>query len=159
MLDALVTLIGFLLFSMSFLSLVSVETPMPQDSPEQVQQKILEKPLQLTVSLRDKETEIWSPFGRIKPQTLPHSADGMPDTAAIHSALIEIKKQFLGENKVVLVPTGATSYDILVSVMDSLRNIDPTDPPVFKRNEETGNDEPVKTLFPEVIFGNLLGEG
>jgi len=159
MLDALVTLIGFLLFSMSFLALVSVETPMPQISQEDVQKKITEKPLQLTVSLREKETEIWSPFERIKSQTIPHNDEGMPDTAGIHAAMIEIKRQFIQENKVVFVPSAATSYDILISVMDALRVLEPTDPALFKPNEQTGIDEPVKALFPEVVFGNLLGEG
>lgn len=159
MLDALVTLIGFLLFSMSFLSLVSVETPMPQISQEDVQKKITEKPLQLTVSIRDKETEIWSPFQRIKAQSIPHNAEGLPDTAAIHAALIELKKQFVNENKVVLVPEAGTSYDILVAVMDAVRTLEPTDPAIFRYNETTGNDEPLKGLFSEIIFGNLLGEG
>ncbi len=158
MLDALVTLIGFLLFSMSFLALVAVETPMPTISPADLPQKIIEKPLQLTVSLREKETEVWSPFGRIKSTTIPHTGEGMPDTATLHAALIEIKRQFIEENKVVLVPTASTSYDVLVAVMDALRVLEPTDPALFKPNSQTGNDEPVKALFPEVIFGNLLGE-
>jgi len=159
MLDALVTLIGFLLFSMSFLSLVSVETPLPQVSQEDVQQKIHDKPLQLTVSVREKDTEIWSPFERIKPHTIPHTAEGIADAPAIHTALLEIKKQFVSESKVVLVPSASTSYDVLVSVMDAVRNLEATDPPIFKTNEKTGLDEPLKALFPEVIFGNLLGEG
>ena len=39
------------------------------------------------------------------------------------------------------------------------RGIEPTDPPIFAKNAQTGLDEAVKTLFPDVIFGNLLGEG
>ena len=158
MLDALVTLIGFLLFSMSFLSLVSIETPKPEVSPETVQQKLLEKPLQLTVTIREKESEIWSPFEKIPSKVIPHTAEGLPDTKVIHEALIEVKRSFLNENKVVLVPAANTSYDILISVMDSLRGLEPTDPPLFKKNEATGIDEPVKGLFPEVVFGNLLGD-
>ncbi len=159
MLDALVTLIGFLLFSMSFLALVTIETPIPQISESDVQKKITEKPLQLTVTLRDKETEIWSPFQRIQSQTIAHNSEGLPDTAAIHAAMIEIKRQFINENKVVFVPAASTSYDILVAVMDALRVLEPTDPALFKTNERTGIDEPVKVLFSEVVFGNLLGEG
>ncbi len=158
MLDALVTLIGFLLFSMSFLSLVHIETPKPEVNPENVEQQLQEKPLQLTVSIREKETEIWSPFEKIQPKTLPHTAEGLPDTKAIHEALIEIKRSFINESKVVFVPAANTSYDILVAVMDSLRNLEPTDPPLFRENPQTGIEEPVKQLFPEVIFGNLLGE-
>jgi biopolymer transport protein ExbD len=158
MLDALVTLIGFLLFSMSFLSLVHIETPKPEVNPDNVEQQLKEKPLQLTVSIREKESEIWSPFEKIQPKTIPHTAEGLPDTKAIHEALIEVKRGFLNENKIVFVPAANTSYDILVAVMDSLRNLEPTDPPLFRTNAQTGIEEPVKQLFPEVVFGNLLGE-
>jgi len=158
MLDALVTLIGFLLFSMSFLSLVHIETAKPEVSPEQVEKQLQEKPLQLTVSLRENESEIWSPFEKIRNRTIPNTSEGMPDTRLIHDALIEIKRDFLNEEKVVLVPSAGTSYDILIAVMDSLRNLEPTDPPLFRKNRETGNEEPVRQLFPEVVFGNLLGE-
>ncbi len=158
MLDALVTLIGFLLFSMSFLALVHIETPKPEVNPANVEQKLQEKPLQLTVSIREKDSEIWSPFDRIPTKVIPHTAEGLPDTRAIHEALIEVKRGFLNENKIVLVPAANTSYDILVAIMDSLRTLEPTDPPLFRQNPETGNEEPVKALFPEIVFGNLLGD-
>ncbi len=158
MLDALVTLIGFLLFSMSFLSLVTIETPTPEINPQQLEQKLEERPLQLTVSIREKEAEIWSPFERIQNQVIPHTEEGLPDTRAIHEALIEVKRQFIDEKKVVFVPSANTSYDILIAVMDSMRGLEPTDPPLFRQNSETGIDEPVKVLFPEVVFGNILGE-
>ena len=158
MLDALVTLIGFLLLSLSFLSLVSIETPKPEVNPETVEQKLKDKPLQLTVSLREKDTEIWSPFEKIQSKVIPHTAEGLPDSKAIHEALIEVKRGFLDEKKVVLVPAGNTSYDILVSVMDSVRGLEPTDPPLFRANPDNGIEEPVKVLFPDIVFGNLLGE-
>ncbi|MBU6376627.1 MAG: biopolymer transporter ExbD [Bdellovibrionales bacterium] len=158
MLDALVTLIGFLLFSMSFLSLVSIETPKPEVNPDLVDKKLQERPLQLTVSIREKESEVWCPFERIQSKIIPHTTEGLPDTKAIHEALIEVKRSFLDETKVVLVPTASTSYDVLVAVMDSLRGLEPTDPPLFKPNSQTGIEEPVKVLFPEIVFGNLLGE-
>jgi len=157
-LDTMVTLIGFLLFTGSFLALVSIESPFPQTSPETVREKIREKPLQLTVTLHPKEAEIWSPFDKISPKKITHEAEGQPDLRGIHSALVQIKTQFPAETKVVIVPEAGTSYDVLISLMDTLRMMDPTDPPLFARNEKTGNDEPVKTLFPDVIFGNLLGD-
>ncbi|MEN9723485.1 MAG: hypothetical protein RJB38_1471, partial [Pseudomonadota bacterium] len=116
------------------------------------------KPLQLTVSIREKESEIWSPFEKISPKVIPHTGEGKPDSRQIHEALIEIKKTFINETQIVLVPSANTSYDILISLMDQLRGLEPTDPPLFRKNPSTGNDEPVKTLFPEIVFGNLLGE-
>jgi hypothetical protein len=42
--------------------------------------------------------------------------------------------------------------------MDAARGLEASDPPIFVKNATTGNDEALKTLFPNVIFGNLLGE-
>lgn len=158
-LDTMVTLIGFLLFTTAFLSIVSIESPFPQANPKDLEEKLKEKPLQLTVSIRDEETEIWSPFERITPKKFPHTSPGQPDLKILHETLIEIKQKFPYESKVVLVPSGGINYDVLVAVMDKLRALETTDPPLFRKNLTTGVDESVKGLFPEVIFGNLLGGG
>lgn len=156
--DAMVTLIGFLLFTTSFLSIVSIESPFPQVSKEYVQEKLKERPLQLTLTLRQDNAEIWSPFGRIGSKKIPHLPTGLPDVHAIHENLIAIKLQFPNESKIIMVPAAGTNYDVLISVMDAMRTIEAGDPPVFRQNIATGNDEAVKTLFPDVIFGNLLGD-
>ncbi len=157
-LDTMVALIGFLLYTTAFLSLVSIESPFPTASTAEVEQKLKEKPLQLTVTLRGTEAEIWSPFEKIKSRTIPNASPGKPDTIKIHAELLDIKKSFPNETKVVIVPTAGTTYDVLIEVMDGIRGVDPTDPPIFSKNVATGNDEPIKVLFPDVIFGNLLGD-
>jgi len=157
-LDTMVTLIGFLLFTTSFLAIVSIESPLPQASPEQVQEKILEKPLQLTLTLREKEVEIWSPFNKIPTKSIANTPEGEINLKAIHEALIEVKKSFPSETQVVLAPNNTTPYEVLISLMDTIRNLDPTDPSIFIKNEKTGVDEPAKGLFPKVVFGNLLGD-
>lgn len=158
MLDTFVTLIAFLLFTMTFLNIVGIESPFPIASSEEVEQKLKEKPLQLTVSLRENETSIWSPFEKIPTKTIPNPAPGLPDIRAIHEALIDVKKQFPAETRVVFVPISSTNYDTIVALMDSIRGVEPTDPPIFMKNAQTGLDEQIKLLFPEVIFGNLLGD-
>jgi biopolymer transport protein ExbD len=158
-LDTLVALIAFLLFTMTFLNIVGIESPFPIAGKEEVEQKLKEKPLQLTVSLRDNDAEIWSPFERIASKTIPNPAPNVYDLHAIHEALIEVKKQFASETHVVVVPTPSTNYDTLVAVMDTLRGVEPTDPPIFVKDPKTGLDVQTKVLFPDVIFGNLLGDG
>jgi biopolymer transport protein ExbD len=155
----MVTLIGFLLFTTSFLGIVSIESPLPQASPQEVQQKIQnkQKPLQLTVSFREKDVEIWSAFSKIVPKAILNASDGQPNAKGIHEAILEIKKQFPQENSVVLVPHKDSPYDSIVSVMDALRTLEDSDPPIYQKNTTTGIDEPLKELFPKVIFGNLLG--
>jgi biopolymer transport protein ExbD len=158
-LDTMVCLIAFLLFTTSFLSIVAIESPFPMASTAENREKLKEKPLQLTISLHEKDTEIWSPFARIAAVNVPNPTPGQPDIAKIHEALIGIKQKFPTETKIVLVPTKGTNYDTLITLMDGMRGMEKTDPPLFAKNPATGIDEPVKILFPEVIFGNLLGEG
>lgn len=158
-LDSMVTLISFLMFTMSFMSLVSVETPFPQASKETNEKKLKEKPLQLTVSVREREMEIWSPFDRIRPVVIRNAEEGKPDAAQLHAKLLEIKQKFPRENQVVFVPSSALNYDMMVLLMDAMRVIEPTDPPIFSPNPDTGIDEPAKKLFPDVVFGNLLAVG
>lgn len=157
-LDTMVTLIGFLLFTTSFISIVSIESNLPQASSEEVKEQIKEKPLQLTLSFREKDVEIWSPFKKIEPKAILNTKEGDPDAKAIHDALVEIKKKFPKEQNVVVVPKVGTSYDNLIGLMDALRTLEPSDPPIYGKNEKTGLDEPLKLLFPKIIFGNLLGD-
>jgi hypothetical protein len=139
--------------------IVGIESPAPIVSSKDVEQKLKEKPLQLTLSIREKDSEIWSPFERIPSKIIPNVSDGNPDIKAIHEALLDVKTKFPEENTAIIVPSGGITYDVLVNVMDSVRGVDPTDPPLFHKNVTTGNDEAVKTLFPNVVFGNLLEKG
>jgi biopolymer transport protein ExbD len=157
-LDTMVTLIGFLLFTMSFLALVSIESPFPQATPESVQEKLKERPLQLTLTLREDEAEIWSPFEKVPARKIPNSSDRVPDIRAIHEHLVAIKQQFPNEASIVLVPYSGATYDVLISIMDTIRMVEASDTPIYAKNAATGNDEVVKLLFPNVIFGNLLGD-
>lgn len=157
-LDTMVTLIGFLLFTSSFLSIVTVESTFPQASTKNIEDQLKDTPLQLTLSLHDNDAEIWSPFDKIPSKTIPHTAPGQPDMKSIHDALIEVKKQFPNESKLVLVPAAGSNYDTMIAIMDASRNLEPSDPPIFTKNTQTGIDEAVKKLFPEIIFGNLLGD-
>ena len=157
-LDTMVTLIGFLLFTTSFLGIVAIESPLPQASTEEMQEKLDEKPLQLTLTLREKEVEIWSPFSKIEPKVIQNNDKGQPDNKLIHEALIEIKRKFPTEITAVIVPHKDSPYDQLIALMDNIRTMEPSDPPLYLKNEKTGIDEPAKTLFPKVIFGNLLGD-
>ncbi len=158
MLDTLVTLIGFLLYTMSFLSLVSIDSPFPQVNASEMPEKMDQKPLQLTLTVRDEGVEIWSPFDRIAPKKIANTPEGTPELRQIHGTLIEIKKQYPTETKIVFVPSASTNYDSMISIMDSMRMLEATDPTLYVKNPTTGIEEPTKLLFPDVVFGNLLGD-
>jgi len=158
-LDAMVTLIAFMLFTMSFIVLTGIESPFPQTSPTTATEKQEDRPLQLTATIREMETEIWSPFDRIPSQKIPNPKPHQPDVRAVHDALVAIKQKFPTEKTLVITPSGPVTYDSLIGLMDASRILEPSDPAIFVKNQATGNDEASKNLFPNVIFGNLLGDG
>ena len=158
MLDALVTLVSFLLYTMSFFAFVSIQSPVPITSPEHNAEKLKERPLQLTVSIRETEIEVWSPFKMVPAKKIANTPDGKPNIVELHQSIIEVKRKFPNETKVVIVPNGGSSYDTIIAVMDASRTLETTDTPLFMKNAVSGVDEPVKALFPEVVFGNLLGD-
>ena len=157
MLDALVTMISFLMYTMAFISLTMIESPLPMVSSEQNQQALKEKPLQLTLTVNDKDVLLWSPFEMIPQTTIPNKDDGSIDLLKLHEAAVGIKQKFPTEDKVILVPKPNTSYDSIVGILDSVRNFEKTDPVISAPNAKTGIQEQAKTVFGEVVFGNLLG--
>ena len=158
-LDAMVTLIAFLLFSMSFLEIVSIETPFPFSSQKEMDEKLKTKPLQLTLTFRDFDVEVWSPFDSSVRKTFPNLMPGQPDIKMVHDYLVKTKQRFPQEKQIVIVPFGGANYDTLISVMDSVRLLDAGDPPVYSLDKVTGTEVLLKLLFPEIVFGNLLSEG
>lgn len=157
MLDALVTMIAFLMYTMAFLSLTMIESPLPMVSSEMNQVRLKERPLQLTMTLSDQDVLLWSPFDLISPMRIPNKEDGNADTLKLHEAILSIKQKFPSETKLVIVPKGNTSYNTIVLVLDAAKNLEKTDPPIAVENPQTHVQEQAKVLFPEVIFGNLLG--
>jgi biopolymer transport protein ExbD len=157
MMDALVTMISFLMYTMAFLSFTMIESPLPMVSPDTNQQQLRQRPLQLTLTLNEKDILLWSPFDLIPQQKIPNLPEGKVDLMRLHETLIGIKQKFLKEDKVILVPQGVTSYDTIIQVIDAVKNFEKTDPIISIKNEKTGIQEQAKYLFGDIVFGNLLG--
>lgn len=157
MLDALVTMISFLMYTMAFLSLTMIESPLPMVSSAENQEQLKTQPLQLTLTINEKDILLWSPFDLIPQTSIPNKDDQSPDLLKLHETLIGIKQKFPTENKLILVPKSSTSYDLIVGVIDAAKNLDKTDPVIVVKNEKTGVEEQAKYIFGEVVFGNLLG--
>jgi biopolymer transport protein ExbD len=160
-LDALVTLIAFLLFSSSFLAIVAVDTPLPLLAPatEQIEQ-LKEKPLQLTAYIQADKIIIADWTGSRENHTIPNITNPNNnqleyDYASFHQKLIEIKSRHPKETKLILKPDSGVSYETLIALMDSARNIEKTDNPIYVTNEN-GVEVPETKLFPEIIFGNIM---
>lgn len=156
MLDALITLITFLLFSATFLQFVSIDSPLPLVSKKQTEEQLKDPPLQLSLTITPQNVELWSPFNRIAKSVIPSLPDGSPDLNQLHDAIVGIKSRFPNDKTIIMLPDSNVSYDTLVAVMDAVKLLEPTDPPIFVKDEQ-GMDRQLKTLFPDIVYGNLLG--
>jgi biopolymer transport protein ExbD len=159
MLDALVTMIAFLMYTMAFLQFTMLESPLPIVNTEENLSLLKEKPLQLTLTMYPDHALLWSPFDLIQSIKIQNLKEGnQVDTIHLHEALLGIKQKHPNEEKLVLIPEAQTSYDTIVALLDSARVLEKTDPVIVVKNPATGIEEPIKTLFPEIVFGNLLGD-
>ncbi len=157
MLDGMITIIAFLMYTLAFIAIVSIESPIPLVNRLSNDTQIKEVPLQLTLSIQNKQMILYSPFQRVPSTTIPHLPDGMADLPALRKRLLAIKDRFPFETKIVFMPGSQVAYDQIIAVMDSVRARDRADPPLYARNPKTGLDELITSLFPNIVFGNLLG--
>ena len=163
MLDALVTLVAFLLFSTAFLSIAVIDTPAPLLAPADEQEKKLdEKPLQLTAYIQEKQILLQDWSGSRVSKNVPSINDPNSgllayDTESLHKALIEIKQKFPTETKIILKPDAGVSYDAIVNIIDHSRFYEKTDSVTLpsKKNDK-GEDVQDNRLFSEIIFGNIM---
>lgn len=150
--DTFVTLIAFLLMATSMLSVTLIDTPVPivSNAPEDLN----EKPLTLTMKIDQEGVKLESPFNLIKPMAIPRTEKSY-DFAKIHEALVEVKKSFPKETKIIFMPINSVKYDDLVQLMDSSRKLLNSDPAIFSQTDGQAAKAETK-LFPEVIFGNIV---
>ncbi len=160
-LDALVTLTAFLLFSSSFLALVVIDSPVPLVSSAQVQlEKIKDKPLQLTVHIQENQIIISDWSGSREHHVIrniqdPTTQESRYDLEKFHVLLVEIKQRYPHETKLILKPISGVAYEVLVDIMDAARELSNTDPPLYQKTAQ-GEQVPETKLFPEIIFGNIM---
>lgn len=150
--DAFVTLIAFLLLATSMLSVTLIDTPVPVVSNMPDNSK--DKPLTLTLRIEETQLKLESPFNLIKPEIFPKIDKDYPFDK-LHESLLEIKKRFPKEKKIIYMPQSEVKYNDIVQLMDASRKLFKTDPPMYVVGED-GVNKPETDLFSEVIFGNVV---
>lgn len=148
--NLMVTLIPMLLLSAAFLELVVLETSLPvyNQSAQEQEQKIEKPKLGLTVVIKDEGFSIGGQGGMLKLEdgssTISKLSDGTYDFLSLSRALFSIKEKYPDEWSVIIVPEYTTSFDVIISTMDSTRE--------YTLFSETGQALH-KTMFPNVILG------
>lgn len=152
--DSVFIFIFFLLMSASFLKIYEIGSPIPIVSDKEPP-KSTKDPLALAMTLETNEIILMKGVPQREIQRFKRLPDGTFDYEAIHSALIEIKKQNVDEDSIIFEPVGELTYEEIVKVMDAVRMLKKTDDTIMKPNRE-GIDEPLKALFDQIIFSNLM---
>ena len=153
--DALVTLIVFLVAATALLAVTLIDVPVPLVSS--APKKLNKKPLSLTVTINDSGLRLYSPFRLIRSKFIAKKGEEY-DTLEFHEALLAIKRKFPAEKQLVFMPAQVVKYEDIVKLMDASRRIEKGDLSLYSKDEDN-EDIVVTELFPEVVFGNILGGG
>jgi biopolymer transport protein ExbD len=129
-LDILMNLIIFMLLSMTGLAafgIVNVNAPNYGASAEVNPDDADQPKLLLSVAISKKgffvagSGAVLTQGTAVGEPTIPKRADGNYDFAALTAQMVNIKKEFPNETKVVLVAEGEIPYEVLVQTMDAVR--------------------------------------
>lgn len=151
--DSVFIFIFFLLMSASFLKIYEIGSPIPIVS-DQVPPKNEKEPLALTMVATANEIILSKGVPSKEFHRFTRQPDGQFDFQDIHNFMIQLKKQNVDEESLIFQPANELTYEEIVKIIDSARQLNRTDDAIFKPNKE-GIDEKLKFLFDKIIFSNL----
>lgn len=152
-LDAVFIFIFFLLMSTQFVKIFEISSDIPIVSNEPPP-KSDKKPLALTLKVQKDSIEVSTGIPARVTKRIGKTGDDY-DLIALREFLIQLKRNNLTEETVILEPIADLSYETIVQIMDAIRTMKNTDEPLFKTDKD-GVDVKVKKLFSNIIFGNIM---
>ena len=133
-LDILMNLIMFMLLSITGLSafgILNVSAPNYGGPTSQLTEEADKPKLLLTVLISKKGFYVAATGGVLgqsqssnpaeAPPSIPKKPDGTYDYTALTQSMVNVKKEFPSESKVIVGAEGDISYEVLVSTMDAVR--------------------------------------
>jgi biopolymer transport protein ExbD len=134
-LDILMNLIMFMLLSITGLSafgILNVSAPNYGGPAAQISDEGDKPKLLLTVLISKKGFYVAATGGVLgqqqqpanpaeAPPSIPKKADGTYDYTALTQSMVNVKKEFPSESKVIVGAEGDIPYEVLVSTMDAIR--------------------------------------
>jgi biopolymer transport protein ExbD len=152
-LDAVFIFIFFLLMSANFRSVFEINSDVPMVSAAEPPVKDKKPPLALTLEIQRSQIKIYTGVPSVMRKSFS-KADGKYDLVSLRNFLIELKKNNSKESSIIFEPKINLEYQEIVRIMDSVRALKKTEPAIFRRDKD-GSDVRVKTLFDNIIFGNI----
>ncbi len=160
LLAVMVKLVPVLLISSSFVSIMMVETDLPQAVKQAVEQnqKQEEKTQNVSLSItKDKGFVIHvEGAGAQMTEEIPLVSSGELNFGELNKHLQSVKSHYPKVFRIEFRPDGKVSYDEIVKAMDEARKSrdKAVTFPVF--DAEKGKDVQTDYMFPDVVFSNAL---
>lgn len=159
MLDIIVSIVPMLLMSVAFVHVTMIETPVPQVVEKAIaaaneKNKDL---IQVTLSVSKKSgfRFIVNDRGVNRETTVALKADQF-DLEGLHKEVLSLKQSYPDVFRLELNPEEDVPLNEIVAVMDQVRSASSAEPKVtFK--DEAGKPIETNLLFPDVVFGNVVG--
>jgi biopolymer transport protein ExbD len=159
LMDALVTIIIFLVVSNSFIRIAEIQSPAPLISHNSPSSDEKQNPIQLTVWIEKEQLLLEAGMGNILNEQvgLVEDEDGkfVYDFEAYRQVLVNLKMDHPDERTLILKPDPDISYDTIIKVIDMSRFLQETDPPLYIE-DESGIQMKDNRLFPQIVFGNTM---
>lgn len=159
MIDMITCLMFFLLMFASVMPVVIIDAPLPKvaSTAEEIKKaKEQDNKLELTVNISPKAVQVRSDIGGTK--DFPVAADGKWAFEEFRKYLVSLKAKRPNSKEITLMPSDDVTYDLMVSVMDSSRELREGDAgykPVAPEIAMKPESEQFNRLFPDVSIGGI----
>jgi biopolymer transport protein ExbD len=153
-LDAVFIFIFFLLISASFLKIFEINSDIPIVSNKKPPPP-KKKPLNLVLELNKSSIVIRSGSAASVIKRFKADKDNKFPIEEIHNFMVGLKQKHTHEKTIVFEPHREVSYEIIVEIMDAVRNLRKTDDVIFSKDSD-GTSVREEELFSNIIFGNIM---
>ena len=152
-LDAVFIFIFFLLMSAQFLEIYEIGSDAPSVKTVESQDK--KPPLNLTLDISGNGIVVKTGMDGNVVRNIKMNTEGNYDLDGLYKTLLEIKKNNIEEESVVLRPTSKVAYKKIVWIMDACREIKKDDPALASKGKN-GKMKETRTLFNQIIFETII---
>lgn len=150
-LDSVFIFIFFLLMSANFIEFYEIQSPVPiaNNAPPPKT-----PPLALMVQVLPGSLKVYRGVNASLIKSIGKLPDGKYDLESLHDFLVNLKMRYKREKSIMLEPLTDIDYQVLVQIMDAVRQFRTTDPAVFIKDKDN-QDKKVLELFPDIVFTNI----
>ncbi|OIQ16717.1 MAG: hypothetical protein BM556_13720 [Bacteriovorax sp. MedPE-SWde] len=154
-LDSVFIFIFFLLMSSNFVKIYEINSDVPIISNRQPPKK-QKKQLNLTLKIYSSRLTLHTGNNERRIYKVGKDENGKYELYKLREKLISLKKKYKSEETIIFMPIANISYETLISVMDTVRDLKDTDPEIWTK-DKSGGDIKITKLFNNIIFGDTQG--